>query len=78
MPRSKVTAKYQITIPKEVRERAEIRPGEVVSIEAISRDEILLRRYSRVVDSLKVLIGGKGSSRTVSIAELEETIETEG
>lgn len=76
LPRSKVTAKYQITIPKEVRERVEVRPGEVVSIEALSQDEILLRRYPRVADPLKALIGGKRSGRTVPVEELEERIET--
>ncbi len=76
MPRSKITAKYQITIPKEVREKVEVRPGEVVSIEALSQNEILLRRYPRVVDPLKALIGGKVSSRRVPLEELEGRIES--
>lgn len=76
LPRSKITAKYQVTIPREVRDRVKVRPGEVVSIEALSHDEILLRRYPRVVDPLKALIGGKRSGRTVPVEELEGRIET--
>lgn len=76
LPKSKITAKYQITIPREVRDKVEVRPGEVVSVEVLSHDEILLRRYPRVADSLKVLIGGKRSGRTVPVEGLEGRIET--
>ena len=71
LPRSKVTAKYQVTIPKEVREKVEMRPGETVTVEALSGDEILLRRYSRLKDPLATLIGKKSLGK-VSIEELEE------
>jgi len=47
MPRSRVTAKFQVTIPREVREKVEVKPGEVVSVEALSSDEIRVRRYPR-------------------------------
>ena len=77
MPRSKVTAKYQVTIPKEVREKINVRPGEVVNMEAVSEDEIVLRRYSKVRDPLKTLIGSRRmSDRAVPIGELEEEIES--
>ncbi len=75
MPRTKVTAKYQVTIPREVRERVGVRPGEFVSMEVVSQDEIVLKRYSRVADPLKTLIGGRVSRRAVSIEELEARIE---
>ena len=78
MPRSKVTAKYQVTIPKEVREKIDVRPGEMVSMEVISQDEIVLRRYPKVTDPLKMLIGDRVSPRrrVVPIEELEERIES--
>jgi len=76
MPRSKVTAKYQVTIPREVRERVGVRPGEMISMEVVSHDEIVLRRYSNVADPLKTLIGGRASRRAVPIEELEERIES--
>jgi len=75
MPRSKVTAKYQVTIPREIREKVDVRPGEMVSIEVVSQDEIILRRYPNVADPLKTLIGSETSRRAVPIEELEERIE---
>ena len=75
MAKSKVTAKYQITIPREVREKIEVRPGEIVTVEAISRDEIVLKRYSGVRNPLGTLIG-KVSRGTVPVAELEEKMES--
>jgi AbrB family looped-hinge helix DNA binding protein len=78
MPRSKVTAKYQVTIPKEIREKVDVRPGEMVSMEVVSQDEIVLRRYPKVKDPLKTLIGDRASPRrrAVPIEELEEHIES--
>jgi AbrB family looped-hinge helix DNA binding protein len=78
MPRSKVTAKYQVTIPKEVREKVDVRPGEMISMEVVSQHEIVLRRYPKVTDPLKTLIGGRTSPRrrAVPIEELEERIAT--
>ena len=76
MPRSRVTAKYQVTIPKQVRERVGVKPGEVVSIEAISEGEIRLKRFASVADPLKVLIGEKGARRGVPVESLEEQIES--
>ena len=76
MPRSKVTAKYQVTIPREVREKVEVKPGEVVSVEALSSDEILLKRYPRVADPLKTLIGSRMFPQKIPVEELEEKIES--
>ncbi len=76
MPRSKVTAKYQVTIPRQVREKVEVKPGEVVSVEALSQDEILLKRYPRIADPLSTLIGKRKSRRTVAVEELEERMES--
>jgi len=45
LPKSKVTSKYQVTIPKEVRERTGVEPGELVSVEAVSKAEIRLKRF---------------------------------
>jgi AbrB family looped-hinge helix DNA binding protein len=76
MARSRVTAKFQVTIPREVREKVEVKPGEVVSVEALSGDEILVRRYPRSGDPLETLIGTKPASRRVPIEELEEQMES--
>jgi len=75
LARSRITSKYQVTIPKEVRQKARVRPGEVVSVEAISQGEIRLKRYRTVDDPLKVLIGTKEFRRNIPIEELEESVE---
>jgi AbrB family looped-hinge helix DNA binding protein len=75
MARSKLTSKYQVTIPKEIRRKVQVSPGEVISVEAVSKDEIRLKRFPSVSDPLDVLIGKKQYKRSVSIEELEEKIE---
>lgn len=76
MPKSKVTSKFQVTIPKEVRKKIGVRPGEVVSVESVGEEKIILRRFRRVKDPLKVLVGETPSARHVPVEELEEEAET--
>jgi AbrB family looped-hinge helix DNA binding protein len=76
LARVKLTQKYQVTIPKEVREKVHVAPGEVVTIEAVSTDEIRLKRFPSVSDPLNVLIGKKQYKRHVPVEELEEKIES--
>lgn len=76
MPKTKVTSKFQITIPKEVREKVGVRPGEVVNVESVSDEEIVVRRFRRVKDPLKVLVGKTPSTRRVPVEEFEEKAET--
>ena len=68
--KSKVTAKYQVTIPRDVREKVGVRPGEVVTVEATPQGEIVVKLYSKTRDPMGVLIGKK-SLGTVPIEELE-------
>jgi AbrB family looped-hinge helix DNA binding protein len=75
MPKSKVTAKYQVTIPKEVREKAGVRPGEIVTVEAVSEGEIRVKRTPRLKDPLRVLIGRAHPSKHVPIEKLEDLAE---
>jgi len=76
MPKTKVTSKFQVTIPKEVREKVGIRAGEVVIVESVSDEEIVVRRFRRVKDPLRILIGKTPSLRHVPVEELEEKAET--
>lgn len=76
MPKTKVTSKFQITIPKEVREKVGVRPGEVVSVESVSDEEIIIRRFRRLKNPLKTLVGETPSVRHVPVEELEEEAET--
>jgi len=76
MPKTKVTSKFQVTIPKEVREKVGIRAGEVVIVESVSDEEIVVRRFRRIKNPLKILIGKTPSLRHVPVEELEEKAET--
>jgi len=76
MTKTKVTSKFQVTIPKEIREKVGVRPGEIVSVESAGDDKIIVRRFRRVRDPLKVLVGKTPSVRRVSVEELEEEAET--
>ena len=76
MAKTKVTSKFQVTIPREVREKVGIRPGEVVSVESISAEEIVVKRFRRLKDPLKVLIGKTVSARHIPVEEIEEHAET--
>jgi len=53
-----------------------LKPGEVIMVERVSEEEIVLRRFRRIKDPLRVLIGERPSTRHVSIEELEEKVET--
>jgi len=75
MARSRVTSKFQLTIPKEVRDKVGLKPGEVVIVESIDENNILIRRIRRVKDPLRFLIGEKPYPRHIPIEELEEKAE---
>jgi looped-hinge helix DNA binding domain, AbrB family len=54
----KVTEKFQVTIPEEVRKRVGLKPGEEVEVQAINDNEILIKRKSRKLKiPLSILIG---------------------
>ena len=75
MARSRVTSKFQLTIPKEVKEKVGLRPGEIVTVESIDENNILVRWLRRVKDPLRFLIGEKPYPRHIPIEELEEKVE---
>lgn len=75
MSKSKVTSKFQITIPKDVRDEVDLRAGEVVLVESVSSEEIRVRRFPRVKNPLEVLIGVEPFPRHVPVEEIEEKIE---
>lgn len=76
MSKTKVTDKFQITIPKEIRSRIGLKPGEVVIVESIDEEQILVKRFRRVKDPLTILIGKTPYKRHAPIKELEERVET--
>lgn len=76
MSKTKVTSKFQITIPKDVREAIGLESGEVVLVESVSDEEVVVRRFRRIKEPLKVLIGTKPFERHIPVEELEEKVET--
>jgi len=76
MSRTKVTSKFQLTIPKDIREQIDLRPGEVVEVQVDDEGVIIIKRFRRVKDPLRVLIGRTASPHHVGIEELEEKAET--
>ncbi len=73
---SKVTDKFQVTIPKDVREALGLKPGEEVVVETGQGGRIVVKRFPTFKDPLKVLVGKKPYPRHVPIEELEEKLET--
>ncbi|BBG22814.1 type II toxin-antitoxin system PrlF family antitoxin [Sulfuracidifex tepidarius] len=54
----KITEKFQVTIPEEVRRQLGLKPGEEVEVRAVSDNEILIKRkIKKMKDPLSVLIG---------------------
>ena len=70
MPVSKVNSNYQVTIPKDVRERAKISKGDSVMVE-YDEEEAVVRVKPPVRGKRKTLRLGE----TLSVREIEEAIE---
>ena len=66
MPVTKVTRNYQITIPKEIREKLGINVGDILTFD-IEGSKIILRKEEL---ELPVLKGGKG----LTVEKIEESI----
>ena len=73
---SRVTDKFQVTIPKDVREAVGLKPGEEVMVETGTGGRIVVKRFPTSKNPLKVLVGKKPYPRHVRIEELEEKLET--
>lgn len=70
MPVSKVNSNYQVTIPKDVRERAKISKGDSVLVE-YDEEEAVVRVRPPVRGKRKTLRLGE----TLSVKKIEEAIE---
>ena len=73
---SKVTDKFQVTIPKDVREALGLKAGEEVIVETGPGGRIVVKRFPTSKDPLKVLVGRKPYPRHVPVEELEEKLES--
>ena len=70
MPVSKVNSNYQVTIPKDVRERAKISKGDSVLVE-YDEEEAVVRVRPPVRGKRKTLKLGE----SLSVKDIEEAIE---
>ncbi|RLE61645.1 MAG: AbrB family transcriptional regulator [Thermoprotei archaeon] len=75
MGRVKVTEKYQVTIPKDVRNKIGLNPGEIVEVSVLDENTIVIKRF-RIKEPLKLLIGDKALfNRHIPVEEVEEAAE---
>jgi AbrB family looped-hinge helix DNA binding protein len=72
----KVTEKFQITIPKEAREKIGLKPGEEFEVVVLNDNEIILKRkFKRIKNPLEVLIGKEEWKEEISPEKLDELSE---
>jgi AbrB family looped-hinge helix DNA binding protein len=72
----KVTEKFQITIPKEAREKIGLKPGEDFEVVVLNDNEIILKRkFKRIKNPLEVLIGKEEWKEEISPEKLDELSE---
>ena len=74
MPRATMTSKGQITVPKEVRERLDLRTGDQVEFVLTSSGEAVLRPASVSLRDLKGLLARPGQ-KAVSVDQMNRTIK---
>ncbi len=74
MPVTKVDEKGRILLPKEIRERMNIQPGEELLITDLGKDAVLLKR----IDVKKMLEDLIEKARSVDLDKLEKEIEKVG
>ena len=77
MGETRVTEKFQITIPKDVREVIGLKPGEVLLVEPAGEEKLTVKRFRMVKNPLNILVGKRRFKRHIPIGELEEKIESE-
>ena len=78
MEETKVTEKFQVTIPKNVRDKIGLKPGEVMIVESAGDNEVRLKRFRVVKDPIQILVGKrKIFHKQIPIEDLEKRIESE-
>lgn len=68
MPRVKVTRSYQVTIPKEIRERIGLREGDYLEVEVDDEGRIIMTKSKRKRRTLR-------AGRPLNPEEIERLIE---
>ncbi|MGA3189526.1 MAG: AbrB/MazE/SpoVT family DNA-binding domain-containing protein [Bryobacteraceae bacterium] len=73
MPRSTITSKGQITIPKEVRDEMGLKPGDRVNFVKDRKGQILLRPLHSDFRSLRGMVKSR-LNRPITLEEMDEAI----
>ena len=73
MPLATVTSKGQITIPKEVRDRLQLRSGDQLDFVALEDGTVALRKRALRVDDVFGAFAHR-ANRTVSVEEMDAAI----
>lgn len=73
MPTATVTSKGQVTIPKEIRERLSLQPGDSVDFVVEDGGRVVLKQATLDVASLEGALSRAGG-KTVSIEEMHRII----
>ncbi len=75
MGKIRISRKYQITIPKDVRDKIKLKAGEIVEVEAVDNSTIIVKRKT-VRDPLNYLIGKKPAfKKSIPMEEVESAAE---
>lgn len=74
MPLTKIDEKGRILLPKEIREKLNIKPGEEFLVTDIDKNAVILKR----IDVRKMLEDLIERVKSVDLEKLEEEIEREG
>ncbi len=74
MPVTRVDEKGRILLPKEIRDRMNVRPGDEFLITDVDKDAVVLKR----IDVKKILEDLIEKAKSVDLEKLEKEIEEEG
>lgn len=74
MPTAKVTSKGQVTIPKKVRTKLDIHPGDEVTFKENEQGEMVLEADKKSIKRLAGILHRPGQKK-VSVEEMNEAIK---
>lgn len=76
MPHSTLTVKGQVTLPKPIREKLGVGPGDRVDFRATKEGEVVVEAATRDLRHLRGILKAPGAG--VTVEQMNETIRAEG
>lgn len=74
MPKAKVTSKGQITIPKEIRDKMNLNPGDTLNFKVSEEGEIKIFPQKKPIERLRGILHRPGQ-KAISIEAMNEGIK---